>query len=223
MAIVFLRTILMYIIVIGSIRIMGRRQVGELQPSELVITMLISNLATLPMEDRSSPFLIGLISIIVLVSLEVFTSYLLKDSPLLRKIICGSPQVVIRDGKIDQKVMKKLRFSIDDLIEELRANNVFDFTEVDCAIAETTGQLSVFKKYEFQEVANRDMGKTYNKTSCPSFVIVCDGKVNLQGLEHCNKDERFIEKKLKYEKIDIKKVLVMICDKNGKYSIVEKE
>lgn len=223
MTIVFLRTILMYIIVIASIRIMGRRQVGELQPSELVITMLISNLATMPMEDRSAPFLTGLISIVVLVCFEVFTSYILKDSPMMRKIICGSPQVIIKDGKIDQKVMKKLRFSIDDLIEELRANDVFDFTEVDCAIAETTGQLSVFKKYQYQEVTNQDVGNLYDKTSCPSFVVVCDGTLNHEGIGLCGKDVRFIEKKLKYEKIDMKKVLVMICDKNGKYSIVEKE
>lgn len=223
MTIVFLRTVLMYIIVIASIRIMGRRQVGELQPSELVITMLISNLATMPMEDRSAPFLTGLISIVVLVCFEVFTSYILKDSPMMRKIICGSPQVIIKDGKIDQKVMKKLRFSIDDLIEELRANDVFDFTEVDCAIAETTGQLSVFKKYQYQEVTNQDVGNLYDKTSCPSFVVVCDGTLNHEGIGLCGKDVRFIEKKLKYEKIDMKKVLVMICDKNGKYSIVEKE
>ncbi len=223
MTIVFLRTVIMYIIVIASIRIMGRRQVGELQPSELVITMLISNLATMPMEDRSAPFLTGLISIIVLVCFEVFTSYLLKDSPFLRKIICGSPQVIIKDGKIDQKVMKKLRFSIDDLIEELRAKDVFDFTEVDCAIAETTGQLSVFKKYEYQEVENHDIGNLTDKTSCPSFVVICDGTINHEGLELCGKDVRFIENRLKNEKIDIKKVLVMICDKNGKYSIIEKE
>ena len=223
MTIVFLRTILMYIVVIASVRIMGRRQVGELQPSELVITMLISNLATMSMEDRSAPFLTGLIAIVVLVCSEVFMSYLLKDSPFLRKVICGSPQVIIKDGKIDQKVMKKLRFSIDDLIEELRSNDVFDFTEVDCAIAETTGQLSVFKKYEYQEVVNQDIGNFTDKTSCPSFVVVCDGTLNHDGLENCGKDVQFIEKMLNAEKVNLKKVLVMICDKNGKYSIVEKE
>ncbi len=223
MVIIFVRTVIMYLVVIISIRIMGRRQVGELQPSELVITMLISNLATMPMEDRALPFFSGLIPIIVLVCFEVFTSYLLKDSPILRKYICGSPQVIIKDGKIDQQVMKKLRFSVDDLIEELRINNVFDFTEVDCAIAETTGQLSVFKKYQFQEVENRDIGNMSDKSSCPSFIVVCDGKINHEGIKLCNRDERFIEKTLKQKGVDMKKVLVMICDKNGKYSIVEKE
>ncbi|MBQ7799983.1 MAG: DUF421 domain-containing protein [Oscillospiraceae bacterium] len=144
MSIVLIRTLILYVIIIISVRIMGRRQVGELQPSELVVTMLISNLASQPMEDRSLPLTIGIIPIITLVCLEVFTSYILKNSPFLRKTICGSPQVIIRDGKIDQKVMKELRFSVDDLVEELRLNNVFDFSEVDCAIVETTGELSVF-------------------------------------------------------------------------------
>ncbi len=223
MSIVLIRTLILYITIIISVRIMGRRQVGELQPSELVVTMLISNLASQPMEDRSLPLTIGIIPIITLVCLEVFTSYILKNSPFLRKTICGSPQVIIRDGKIDQKVMKELRFSVDDLVEELRLNNVFDFTEVDCAIVETTGELSVFKKYKYQEVQNGDIGKTEDKTSVPSFIVVNNGKFNRDGLSYSGKTEKFIIKALKKNKTDIKKVLVMICDKNGKFTIVEKE
>ena len=223
MSIVLIRTLILYVIIIISVRIMGRRQVGELQPSELVVTMLISNLASQPMEDRSLPLTIGIIPIITLVCLEVFTSYLLKNSPFLRKTICGSPQVIIRDGKIDQKVMKELRFSVDDLVEELRLNDVFDFTEVDCAIVETTGELSVFKKYKYQEVQNGDIGKTEDKTSVPSFIVVNNGKFNRDGLNYSGKTEKFIIKALNKNKTDIKKVLVMICDKNGKFTIVEKE
>jgi len=223
MAVTFIRTIIVYVIIIISIRIMGRRQVGELQPSELVVTILISNLASRPMEDRSLPLSIGIIPIITLVCLEVFMSYVLKNSPTLRKHICGSPQIIIHDGKIDQKVMKELRFSVDDLMEELRLNNVFDFTEVDCAIVETTGELSVFKKYEFQEVQNRDMGRTSDPTSCPSYIVINNGTFNSSGIALCGKDEKFFYKQLKKKKTDIKKVLVMICDKNGKYTIVEKE
>ena len=223
MSIVLIRTLILYVIIIISVRIMGRRQVGELQPSELVVTMLISNLASQPMEDRSLPLTIGVIPIITLVCLEVFTSYVLKNSPFLRKTICGSPQVIIRDGKIDQKVMKELRFSVDDLVEELRLNNVFDFSEVDCAIVETTGELSVFKKYKYQEVQNGDIGKNEDKTSVPSFIVVNNGKFNEDGLRYCGKNKNFISKSLKKNKTDIKKVLVMICDKNGKFTIVEKE
>lgn len=223
MTIVFIRTFIMYVLIIVSIRIMGRRQVGELQPSELVVTMLISNLAAFPMEDRSLPLIAGIIPVIALVCFEVFTSYILKNSPFLRKKICGSPQVIISNGNIDQKVMKELRFSVDDLVEELRLNNVFDFTEVDCAIVETTGELSVYKKFEYQEVTNKDLGKTKSKSSCPSFIVVNNGTFNEDGLLLCGKDKSFILKKLAEHKTGIKKVLVMICDKNGKYTIVEKE
>lgn len=223
MTVTFIRTIIVYAIIIFSIRVMGRRQVGELQPSELVVTILISNLASRPMEDRSLPLSIGILPIITLVCLEVFMSYALKNSPKFRKHICGSPQVIIRNGKIDQKVMKELRFSVDDLMEELRINSIFDFTEVDCAIVETTGELSVFKKYKYQEVQNGDLGNCEDKTSCPAFVVVNNGCLNNEGIKMCEKDKQFINKKLKKEKIELTNVLVMLCDKTGKYTIVEKE
>lgn len=223
MALAFIRTLILYISVIFSVRIMGRRQVGELQPSELVITMLISNLAALPIEDRGLPLLTGIVPIFTLVCLEIFTSFILKDSPFLRKKIYGSPQIIIRNGKIDQKVMKELRFSIDDLVEELRINGIFDYTEVDFAIAETNGQLSVYKKYKYQEVENKDLTNKKEKYSPIPFVVINDGSLNHEGLLCCEKDENFVFSALKKEKINIKKVLVMICDKNGKYNIVKKE
>ena len=223
MSVALFRTLIMYIIVIFSIRIMGRRQVGELQPSELVITMLISNLAALPMENRETPLITAILPVLALVCFEVFMSYAMKNSAILRKTVCGSPKVIIRNGKIDQKVMKELRFSVDDLMEALRMNNIFDFNEVDCAIAETTGQLSIFKKYEYQEVQNGDLGKKQNKDSCPTFVVINDGTIDYYGMSLCNLDLNFIEKILAKRELELKKVLIMLCDKNKKYTIVEKE
>lgn len=223
MSIAFIRTFILYTLIIFSVRIMGRRQVGELQPSELVITMLISNLAALPIEDQGMPLITGIIPIFALVCFEVFTSYLIKNSSFLRKHICGSPQVIIRDGVIDQSVMKKLRFSVDDLVEELRINNVFDFSEVDCAIVETTGELSVFKKYQYEEVQNRDIGNLQDETYCPPFIVVSDGEINDTGLKLCKKDRKFILNAIKKNNKEVKNILVMLCDKNGKYTIVEKE
>ena len=218
-----IRTAILYILITVSLRLMGRRQVGELQPSELVITMLISNLAALPIEDRGLPLITGIVPIISLVCFEIFISYIMKDSVFWRKTICGSPQVIIQNGKINQNVMKQLRFSIDDLIEALRINGIFDFSQVDCAVAETNGQLSVFKKYEFQEVENKDIGKTKDKTSVPPFVVVNDGKINSDGLKYCNHNKDFIENILKKDNYKLNNILVMLCDKNGKYTIVEKE
>ncbi len=223
MIIAFIRTLILYILILIFVRIMGRRQVGELQPSELVITLLISNLASLPIEDKGLPLITGIIPIIALVCFEVFTSFILRDSVFLRNKIYGKPQLIIRDGKIDQKVMRELRFSIDDLMEELRQNDIFDFSEVECAIAETSGKLSVFKKYRFQGVQNEDIGKYNNKTSCPTFVVIQDGQISQEGLFSCGKNSDFINETLKKEGISLKKVFVMICDKNGKYTLVKKE
>lgn len=223
MATAFIRTFILYILIIFSVRIMGRRQVGELQPSELVITMMISNLAALPLEDRGMSLLAGLVPILALVCFEVFTSYLTENIAIFRKFIGGSPQVLIIDGKLNQKVMKKLRYSIDDILEELRVNGVFDINEVDCAIAETTGELSVFKKFKYQEVQNESLESIKNKTVCPTFTVIANGKLDKTILPLIHKGEEFIEKILIKEKVKMKDILFMNCDKNGKYSIIKKE
>jgi len=223
MIIAFIRTLILYILIIIFVRIMGRRQVGELQPSELVITLLISNLASLPIEDKGLPLITGIIPIITLVCFEVFTSFILRDSVSLRNKVYGKPQLIIKDGKIDQKVMRELRFSVDDLMEELRQNDIFDFSEVECAIAETSGKLSIFKKYQFQNVENKDIGKKQDNSCCPTFVVIQDGQISSEGLIACEKTSKFIEKTLKKEKKLLKNVFVMLCDKNGKYTLVEKE
>lgn len=223
MLVSFIRTSVLYVVIIFALRFMGRRQVGELQPSELVITMMISNLAVLPIEDKGLPIIAGIIPILTLVSYEIFTSYLLKDSVFWRKTICGSPQVIIINGKINQNTMKKLRFSIDDLLEALRINGIFDFSEVECAIAETNGQLSIYKKFQFQEVENIDLEIKDSPSNSLPFVVINDGVIINENLTYCKKDTGFIKKTLKKEKTELKKVLVMICDKNGKYTLVEKE
>ena len=223
MAIAFIRTFILYILIIFSVRIMGRRQVGELQPSELVITMMISNLAALPLEDRGMSLLAGLVPILALVCFEVFTSYLTENFAILRKFIGGSPQVLIIDGKLNQKVMKKLRYSIDDILEELRVNGVFDINEVDCAVAETTGELSVFKKFKYQEVQNESLESIKPKTVCPTFTVIANGKLDKTILPLIQKSEEFIERALIKEKVKMKDILFMSCDKNGQYSIIKKE
>src|SRR5699024_4709883 len=125
--------------IVFSLRIMGKRQLGELQPSELVATILVSNIATLPIEDTNIPLLAGIVPILTLVSFEVILSSITLKSRMARKIVSGNPVIVIRDGRIDQKQMRSIRFSIDDLMEELRTNSIFDIRDVAFAIVETTG------------------------------------------------------------------------------------
>ena len=131
MSIVLIRSLILYILVIFAVRLMGKRQLGELQPSELVITILVSNIATLPIEDLNIPLIVGISPILSLVCFEVLTSWFSMKHIALRRIISGRPKIVISDGRIDKKVMSELRFSVDDLLTALRGNGVFDLSEVD--------------------------------------------------------------------------------------------
>ena len=136
------RTILLYLLIVAGLRIMGKRQIGELQPSELVVTILISNIATLPIQDVDVPLSGGIVPILTIVCFEVFISGLTMRSRTARRLFCGGPKMVIRDGQIMQKELRDLRFSVDDLIEQLRAAGYFDPSEVLFAVVETTGSSS---------------------------------------------------------------------------------
>ena len=152
MTISLIRTLLLYMIIILAVRLMGKRQISDLQTSELVVTFLISNIASIPMQNSSIPLFAGLIPIIVLVVCEIVLSNIMLKSCKFRKFICGSPVVIIDHGKIDQKVMKDLRMTTEDLFEQLRQLDVFSLQDIDFAIIETNGQMSIMKKPEKQQV-----------------------------------------------------------------------
>lgn len=148
MIITFLRTIILYLLVVTSMRIMGKRTIGELQPNELVIAIMISDLASIPMQSTDAPLLSGIIPILTLITLEVFLSFFSLKSKKFRKILCGEPTEIVKDGNINMKNMKNLRFSRTDLMEELRQGGCDDITEVKRAVLETNGQLSILLKKE---------------------------------------------------------------------------
>lgn len=147
---VVIRTLIVYATVILSIRIMGKRQIGDMQPGELVITILISDLAAAPIIDRKIPIIIGALPIVVLVIIEVVVSKLVLRSIFVRRVMNGHSAIIIRDGKINQKLLKKLRISVDDLMELLRGENVFDVSTVAFGILETNGSMSVMLKFSEQ-------------------------------------------------------------------------
>ena len=147
MLVTFFRTLILYVVIVFGVRLMGKRQLGELQPSELVVTILISNIATLPIEEVETPLFSGLLPILSLVTFEVIISAINLHSRRMRRVFSGSPVVVIKNGEIDQKKLQELRFSIDDLMAQLRQNQIFALDEVDFAVVETTGKLSVYQKY----------------------------------------------------------------------------
>ena len=146
MYISLIRTVILYAAIIFAVRVMGKRQISQLQTSELVVTMLISDLAVIPMQNTGQPLFSGLLPILVLVILEIFLSVLMLKSNVIRHIICGNPVIVIQNGKILQDSMKNLRLSIEELYEQLRQRDIASINEVAYAIVETNGVLSVIKK-----------------------------------------------------------------------------
>lgn len=143
-----IRSIILYILVIFSVRLMGKRQLGELQPSEFVITILVSNIATLPLEDSDIPLIMGITPILALVCFEVLMSWITLHFPAVRKIVSGRPKIVVRNGKPDDHALRELRLSMDDLNAALRSKDVFDIADVQYAIVETNGSISVLKEEE---------------------------------------------------------------------------
>ena len=146
MLISVIRTVILYVFIIAALRLMGKRQISDMQPSELVVTMIISDIASMPMQNTSQPLLSGIIPVMILVALEIAASVIMMKSRLFRRIVCGSPIVVIDDGKILQSQMKRLRLTTDELCAQLRAQNIFNLDDVQYWIVETGGTLSVLEK-----------------------------------------------------------------------------
>ena len=221
MSIVFIRAIILYIIVIFSVRLMGKRQIGELQPSELVITILVSNIATLPLEDLNIPLAMGILPILSLVCFEVLMSWATLKSKRLRHIVSGSPKIIIREGVVDQNVMKELRFSVDDLMTALRGNSIFNISDVQFAVVETNGSVSVYEKFPQRNVKNQDM-KIDGKSSDPPVMLIADGKIVKQGLAECGLKKQWITDLLERKRLSEKDVFMLMADKSGDYTLVKK-
>ncbi len=221
MSVVLLRSLILYILVIFAVRLMGKRQLGELQPSELVITILVSNIATLPLEDVNIPVIVGVTPILALVCFEVIVSWVNLRIPRLRKIISGSPKIIISNGKIDPHVMRELRFSVDDLLMALRGNNIFNIEDVQFAIVETTGNVSVMKKSEAETPTRSDLN-IKQKTFDPPKIIVSDGIINRKALTSLGLDDQWITDTLKKQSMKLADVFIMTADTQGSCFISDK-
>lgn len=157
MAISFLRTIILYLVVIMVVRLMGKRQVGELEPTELVVTIMISELASIPMQETGIPISAGLIPILTIFILEVMFSFVEMKNKKIRRFISGKPSVLVHEGKLILEEMKRIRFNRDDLMEELRLSGCANIGDVQYAILETNGQLSVILKKDNQPITQKDL------------------------------------------------------------------
>lgn len=202
---------------------MGKRQLGELQPTELIITILISNIATLPLENVDTPLFMGLIPIMTLVILEVIISQINMYFPKCAKIFTGKSMVVIKDGKINQQKLKELRISPDDLLLQLRQEKIFDISQVELAIVETTGKLSVYEKYLYRNATPEDLKlQGDKKQDIPPIPLVINGAINSENLIVTQKTEKWVYDELKKRKTDIKEVYIMTVDSDNKCNIIKK-
>lgn len=224
MATTVLRTIILYICIVFSMRVMGKRQLGELQPSELVVTLLISNIATLSIEDTNVPLLGSILPIFILVSCEVLVSFLILKSNTLRKIISGNPRIVIRNGTIDQKELKNLRWSVDDLTDQLRSNNIFDISEVDFALVETSGALTSYLKFNKRPVTVEMLQIPQDGVpDAPPVTVISDGELVKDALVFCNLNQEWLDNLLRSRKLTIQDIFLLTVDRRAGYHLVEKE
>ena len=221
MCVVLIRSVMLYVLVIFAVRLMGKRQLGELQPSELVITILVSNIATLPIEDVNIPVIVGVTPILALVCFEVIVSWISLRFPGLRRLVSGSPKIIIRDGCIERDVMRELRFSVDDLLMALRNKDIFDLDEVQFAIVETTGSVSVMKKQSMETPARRDMG-IKGECSDPPVLIIADGQFITQAMEALKLSRSIIEAVLGAHGLTADEVFIMTADSSGSCFIADK-
>lgn len=216
-----LRTIILYIVVTVAIRLMGKRQIGDMQPNELVVTLLISEIAAIPLQDTDQPVFTGVAAIFVLVFLEIIVSILAMKSFGIRKLLNGKSVVIIKNGIIDQQAMRDVRMTVVDLIELLRGQNVFNINDVAFAVLEVNGNLSVLLKKDAQTVSVKDIDLSLPDDNL-SLPVISDGKIVYESLNAlCFKPQQ-LYKMLKSKNTTVKNVFLMTLDRDGNHTIIKK-
>lgn len=221
MAVTLIRATLLYAAVIFLIRLMGKRQIGELQPSELVMTILISEIASIPMQDNNIPIAHSVAALFVLVSFEILTSAIGLKSYKLRTVLQGHPVIVIRNGQMDMKALKKLRMTVNDLVSALRQKDVFDISQVSYAIFETNGQISVLLKPEYRNSTAKDLD-IYPADKGMPFAVICDGKIIDDIVAESGFDTDKIKKLVISSKIPLEEIIIMTVTSDGKAFIARR-
>ena len=215
----YIRTIFLYLVLIMVIRLMGKRQIGEMEPSEFVVTMLVANLAAIPMQDGGIPLYSGLVPILTVLGVELILSSLALKSVRLRRILCGKPVILIENGRILQNNLRKTRVTMDELTEHLREKDVLDLRVVQYAILETNGNLSVFPYPENQPASAKDAGIQVKPIAMP-ITIIEDGYLFDKNLPLAKKDMAWVQKTLREHHATVSNTwLLTVDDKNKVYWI----
>ena len=222
MLITFFRSILIYIFVLIVMRLMGKREIGQLQPFELAIAIMIADLASIPMTDSGIPITNGIISILGLLLMHLVISFLNVKSIKAREIICGKPTILIYRGKIDEKALKKERFTINELEERLRGNNIYNLGDVEYAILETSGQVTVIQKPEKRNTIPEDFNIIPDYEGIP-YDLVVDGKIMEKNLQSIGKNYQWLKKQVEKFNMKPEEALIVTYDAKGQIFCQKKE
>lgn len=222
MPVILLRTLLVYLTTIGAMRLMGKRQLGELQPSELVTTILISNLASISIEAPELPLTASLVPVLLIAALELLFSALSFRVGSIARLLAGKPMIIIRDGQVDQDTLRETRITMNDLLEALRGKDIFDLSEVAYAVVETNGSLSVCKAWQHEMATRKDLSLPRPAAQKPKLPLVIDGQIAAENLAFCGKSEEWVTKILRQKKIPLARTLLLLGDDTEEYQLIEK-
>ena len=223
MVIAVVRAVILYLIIIVGIRLLGKHQVGELEPSEFVLALIIADIASVPMQDYGIPLLMGIIPIITLLCISMILSVLTMKSLKLRALLSGAPSILIREGKLDQKEMRRTRMTLDEVLEELRLQGYTDLGTVKYAILETNGQLSVLPYAEEKPPTAKDLNVSVTDAGLP-LVLINDGRLISNNLKRRGLDENWLQKQLAQRKVSrVQEVFLLTVDEQGQTYFIRKD
>ena len=218
----YMRTVVLYLVLIFAVRMMGKRQIGQMEPSEFVVTMLVANLASIPMQEEGIPLHAGLLPILVVLGMELSLSGIIMRSVKLRKFLCGKPVILIENGKILQENLRATRVNLDELAGHLREKDVLDISSVQYAILETNGNLSVFPYPKDRPASAKDAGIRAKAQSLP-VTIIEDGYISHANLAVAGKDLRWLRQVLNGNQVKASDTFLLTVDGNDRILLVRKE
>ena len=222
MLISYLRTVILYGLLIVTIRIMGKRQIGQMEPSEFVVTMLLANLAAVPMQDNGIPLLSGVIPMATVLGAELILSVLALKSLRMRKLLCGKPVILVENGNICKRNLDRTRIHLDELTEHLRQRGVLDLSTVKYVILETNGQISTFLHAECEPASARDAGIPVQENHLP-YTLISDGRLMLENLQLSGHSRGWLRRQLESRNTTIADTLLFTVDRGGNIYFARKE
>ncbi len=219
---IFIRTFIIYILITFVLRIMGKRQVGELEASELVSTLLLSEIAALPISEPDVPLLFAVIPVLLIVSLEIIVTYSKNKLDFLKKIFEGKPSIIIYKGKLDQKELERMRISVQELISELRLQGIMDISQVEYAILEEKGKLSTLLKAEYQPLSAKDLKLSVTGNGM-AHTLVSDGNYSYDTLKRLGLNEAYVDKLCRKHNCKVRDVFLLTLDDEKNTNVILKE